>query len=114
MDNKERKDKIFTIRTSKAQNELVDKCKNHNPRVNSSDVFMSGIGLLSILLERHPSNSILYNELLNALIIRDDLKRCISKPLNPCIDNTKNELSLNKALSDNESLIIELIISLIS
>ena len=76
---------------------------------------MSGLNILSILLEKSKSKKTQYNELLNALIIHDDIRRCIKKPDNKyVVDHNKNKNSLTLALSENEQLITQLIKEIIS
>ena len=42
---------------------------------------------------------------MNALIIQDDILRCLAKPDNPQVDNAEVKRKLNASLNDNEKKI---------
>ena len=66
---------------------------------------MAGVNLLDYLLENRRNGDRSYEELINALLIRDDLQRCLAKPDNPQIDNQKNKNDLRMSQKDNEEKI---------
>ena len=92
-------------RVSDAQIETMDRVKADNPRLNNTDMLMAGINLLEYLLKNRRNGDRSYEELINALLIRDDLQRCLAKPDNPQIDNLKNKNDLRLNLKDNEEKI---------
>ena len=87
--------------------ETIDYAKGGNPRLSNTDMIMAGLNLLRVLLENEGVNDRSYDELVNALIIHDDLRRCIAKPDNPAIDNEKNKVELSQSLKQNEQKIMD-------
>ncbi len=103
----EKKSIAISIRLSDTQMETIDYAKGGNPRLSNTDMIMAGLNLLRVLLENEGVNDRSYDELVNALIIHDDLRRCIAKPDNPAIDNEKNKVELSQSLKQNEQKIMD-------
>lgn len=103
--NAEKKKKIVTIRISDEQIKSIGFAKGGNPYINNTDVLISGINLLRTLEKYRRNEDKSYDELLNALIIQDDILRCLAKPDNPQVDNAEVKRKLNASLKDNEKKI---------
>lgn len=101
----EKKKKIVTIRISDEQIKSIEVAKGENPCINTTDILISGINLLRILKEYRWEEDKSYEELLNALIIQDDILRCLAKPDNPQVDADEVKRKLNDSLKDNEKKI---------
>ena len=97
----DRKDQNINLRVSKSQMEALDAAKKDILRCSNTDIVMSGLHLLNILASMDDRDES-YRELINALIIQDDLIRCIAKPDNPQIDNQKNKRELMESKEKNE------------
>lgn len=110
IDTFEKKKSTLNMRVSSSQIDIIETVKAGNPRVSTTDVLMSGVNLLRVLADtQNPDMAGIYNELMNALIIHDDLLRCLAKPENPQINNVKNKAELRKSLRENEKKIIDFI-----
>ncbi|SCX85021.1 hypothetical protein [Butyrivibrio sp. INlla14] len=102
----EKKGNTINIRVSSSQLDTIEAAKVRNPRISTTDVMMSGANLLRVLSGLSADTAGVYNELVNALIIHDDLLRCLAKPKNPQIDDDRNKSELKKSLMENEKKII--------
>ncbi len=101
--NVDKKEKSITIRISKTQIESIAIAKGSVPRISNTDILMSGVNLLRMLIEKCQLDDKSYDELLNALLIHDDILRCMAKPENSQVNNVKdNQVSLD----ENEKKII--------
>ena len=101
----ETKNKTINIRISDTQLDVINRLKKGNPRLNNTDILMSGVYLLNHLNKHKKKGDYSFHELINALLIHNDLLRCLAKPNNPQIDNRKNKDGLYSSLVDNEKTI---------
>lgn len=102
----DKKKRNLTIRVSETQMKSIEIAKGGGARISNTDVLMSGVNLLRILIQKNKQGDKSYDELLNALIIRDDILRCMEKAENPCIDNVITEKANSESLEKNEKEIV--------
>lgn len=95
----DKKETQICIRISDTQKNILKKIKANNIRLTNTDMLMSGMNLLNYLFSITKKDDFSYKELINALIIRDDLLRCLDKTQNK---KGKSRDELQKSLKENE------------